>query len=134
MPSIILIHDSPDVREMLCLLLAEAGYTVAACPPVAAAPLIRRAPPDLIILDISPLQATIGWTVLDSLQTDPTTAPIPLLVCSTSPALLADVEQRRLPTFPEPFPPQDLLAAVAAALGRPVVRRRGSEQLLNEGH
>lgn len=73
-------------------------------------------PPDLLILDIPAHRATIGWTVLDYLTTDPTTAPIPLLVCSTSPVLLADVEQRGFRTFAEPFLVPDVLDLVARAV------------------
>jgi DNA-binding response OmpR family regulator len=116
MARIIVLHNDESIREMVCMLLGFAGYT-AISRPTTATPLILLPAPDLVLLDIPGNAPASGWAVLDALTRDPSMATIPVLVCSSVPAVLAQAQQRGLPTFAEPFQPADLLSLIAAHLG-----------------
>jgi CheY-like chemotaxis protein len=99
MKRILLVNDSKELLELMGTLLKAQGYE----------PLLRSYPilnlnmiialrPDLIILDIMfGNQQAIGWSMLDLLKLSPSTASIPVIVCTAA--------------LKEVFEQQDYLAA-----------------------
>jgi CheY-like chemotaxis protein len=84
MKRILLVNDSKELLELMGTLLKAQGYE----------PLLRSYPilnlnmiialrPDLIILDIVfGNQQAVGWSMLDLLKLSPSTASIPVIVCT----------------------------------------------------
>ena len=80
--SVLVIDDVPDNLLVVSDLLRDAGYLVRAanCGELGLR-YARRAPPDLILLDIS-MPGMDGFEVLRHLQDDPLTAEVPVLFFS----------------------------------------------------
>ena len=62
--TILVVDDSPLVTDMIKAVLEDAGYnTQVACDGLEALELIKKQPPDLILLDIE-MPKMDGWTML----------------------------------------------------------------------
>src|SRR4051794_32407107 len=85
-PRIVLINDDTVFLELMQDLLRESeGYEVSVCKEWNDAyHYVKRAMPDLVILDIVLRGEEQGWKILELLTLDPTTRPIPLIVCSAA--------------------------------------------------
>jgi CheY-like chemotaxis protein len=83
--AVLLIDDNPDVGELLQRMLVGTPYQLRQVRTVPRAlALVREQPPDAIVLDVvMPWQD--GWEVQATLQRDPQTASIPVIVCSVLP-------------------------------------------------
>ena len=93
--------------------------------------LTREVRPHLVVLDLMWGQSAAGWRVLDTLQLDPLTDRIPVILCSGA----ADSIQARLPALmpryavyvlPKPFdiPALDRVVAKALRLPKSPLERR----------
>jgi len=117
---ILLVEDQPLNRELVADLLRAAGYTVVECisaeEGIAAA---RRAPPDLVLLDIR-LPGMDGFEAIRRLRADPRTAGLPV-VALTAQAMKGDQEQARAAGFTayisKPINTRTLVEQVAGLLG-----------------
>ncbi len=113
-PRVLIVEDDVDIRETLAELLATAGYVTAqAGNGRDALDEARRAPPDLIVLDLM-MPVMDGWQFRSAQRRDPALAPIPVIVISAAgPSASIDAD-----TFlQKPFP-MDRLVAEAARLRR----------------
>ena len=122
MKRILLVNDSKELLELMGTLLKAQGYE----------PLLRSYPilnlnmiialrPDLIILDIIfGNQQAIGWSMLDLLKLSPSTASIPVIVCTA--ALKEIFEQQDylaaqgVKVLLKPFVVEAMLDAIQGAL------------------
>ena len=105
--TILIVEDDPGVRSLMVALLGDAGYQTHTLDEGRRAyDLIRQERPHLVILDIQLEQPEQGWTILDLLRLDRTTAHIPVIVCSADHPFL----QRHAP---------DLLAVGCCILEKP---------------
>jgi two-component system cell cycle response regulator DivK len=78
-PSILVVDDYEDNRQMYAELLAYAGYRVAEARDGAEAiAMAHRILPDLIVMDLS-LPVIDGWEATRRLKADERTRPIPVL-------------------------------------------------------
>jgi hypothetical protein len=78
--SIVVVHDSDDAREVIEIILTEAGYRVVTTgDPRRALELVRKSRPDLVLCDIA-MPGIDGHEVVRALQADAITARFP--VCS----------------------------------------------------
>jgi CheY-like chemotaxis protein len=86
--------------------------------------LVRRARPDLVVLDVQ-LPGLDGLAVARALAADPATAAIPVVLCSgaaarPAPGWAAAGRAAGVVAFlPKPFELRELLGTVARALGAP---------------
>ena len=99
MKRILLVNDSKELLEMMGTLLQAQGYEpILRSYPILNLNMIVALRPDLIILDILfGNQQAIGWSMLDLLKLSPSTASIPVIVCTAA--------------LKEVFEQQDYLAA-----------------------
>jgi CheY-like chemotaxis protein len=113
---VLVVDDEPDIAQLFARYLERAGYRVQlAASATEALRLARAEQPDLIILDLV-LPKTDGFTALEWLKLDPSTAAIPVLLLS----ILEDDGRGRLlgavDYLTKPVQEPTLLAHVATAL------------------
>jgi CheY-like chemotaxis protein len=119
---ILVINDEQELLHLFRALLEEEGHEVflfsSAFEDVQK---VEQIGPDLIILDILlGSQQNTGWTILQNLKLSPTTASIPVIICT---AALREVEEQQgyltnkgITVIFKPFDIEDLLGALEKAL------------------
>jgi CheY-like chemotaxis protein len=125
--TIVLVEDDLGVRSLMEAILAESGYrTVALTRGDTAYDRIRQEQPDAVILDIQLERAVQGWTVLDLLRLDHTTAHIPVIICSADQPFLRqhgpELQAVGCCILEKPFTMDALLELVQQALAGPACR------------
>ncbi len=119
---ILLVDDDPDLMDLLCLALANAGYlTRTAATGEEALRKALRAPPDLVVLDVV-LPGMNEFSVCQQLRRHPATAAIPILMISALPGQfprLVGVEAGANAYLNKPFQMEELIACVGDLLRRP---------------
>lgn len=121
---ILVIDDDPDVGIFCSAVLGKAGYAVE-CAAGAQEGLaaVRRAPPDLVILDVMMEEADSGFQAACTLAKEQPKLPI-LLFSSIARAAGQVFDTSALPVsevVEKPIQPQDLVKTV----GRLLARARG---------
>src|SRR3954452_7296989 len=119
---IVLVEDNEATAELISECLGqEPGYQVlTAGSAEAALDLIGGQVPDLILLDIR-LPDMNGFELYDTLQADRNTRNIPILfvTASTSRAISADLERRRIDSYiAKPFEVDYLLSRIREVVWR----------------
>jgi DNA-binding response OmpR family regulator len=126
-PTILVVDDEQDIRELLQYNLEKAGYRVVTSRDGAEA--LKRtlaSPPDALVLDLL-MPAMDGLSVLRSLRGEPSTADLPVLLLtarSSEMDKLLGFEYGADDYLTKPFGPRELVARVGALLRR---RRAGGE-------
>ena len=121
MPCILIVDDEPDIREVIRFALEAAGFeTEEAAEAGAALEMIRRNPPDLLLLDWM-LPGRSGLDLARQLKEDPKTEGLPIIMVT------ARTEERDLVKglgggaddyITKPFSPRELIARLKALLRR----------------
>jgi len=79
---VMVIDDNAGLPELFRRYLSETDYTVVGVQsPAEGLALVQQRPPWAIVLDII-MPGTDGWALLAQLKADPTTASVPVIVCS----------------------------------------------------
>jgi len=113
-PTILVVDDEPDIREMISEMLLLDGYRVRTAPNgKIALGQARLSRPDLIVLDLM-MPVMSGWQFLEAKEEDPDLAGIPVVVVTA--ALDARVEGAAM-LLRKPFDLDTLLHAVARLCG-----------------
>jgi DNA-binding response OmpR family regulator len=82
--TILIIDDDESIRDLLRLHLSAAGYEVRlAADAIEAGYSVLRAPPDLIITDVS-MPHLDGFEFVTALKADKTLPPIPIIFLTSS--------------------------------------------------
>ena len=117
--TIAIVEDDADIRRLLDLKLRAAGYETAfARDGVMALGVIRKARPDLILLDLG-LPGGDGFVILDRLREFDALATIPVVVISAAvqPDARKRIELSRVAAFiQKPFDIGELVQTVASIL------------------
>ena len=75
--------DSPEILELFRDILEAEGYRVSVTSASLDVDQVKRLAPDLVILDHMILDGEgSGWQLLQALRRDPTTAGLPVVVCT----------------------------------------------------
>jgi CheY-like chemotaxis protein/anti-sigma regulatory factor (Ser/Thr protein kinase) len=125
MAHILVAEDSPDIRELIRMLLESAGHRVVAVPDGrAAVAAAREEPPDLVLMDLS-LPILSGWEATRQIRADPKTAAVPILAV-TAHAMQGDRERALAAGcdgfIPKPIDEESFPAQVASFIGaRPML-------------
>ena len=115
---ILVVDDDPEILAMLSLRLAKRGYEMStASDGVDALALARKAPPDVMLLDVM-MPGKSGWEVARELKKDPKTQKIKIVMVSaigptneiTSPIYGADAH------IDKPFEFEDLERIISGLL------------------
>jgi DNA-binding response OmpR family regulator len=121
MTRIAVVNDDTVFLDMMAAVLKERGWDVDVYREGDTAfQRVKDNPPDLVILDIRMGSPETGWTVLELLTLEPTTSPIPVIVCS---AALIDLRAHEsmlkkygIAVLPKPFDIATLYLQVEEAL------------------
>ncbi len=118
---ILVVNDTQDILEIFRLLLEDEGYKVTLSSfPLQKVGEITRLNPDLIILDVVFGEERLGWQMLQLLKMQPTTATIPVIICTASEKSVREMEgylvSKDILVVYKPFELHDLLTAIAQAL------------------
>ncbi len=123
---IAVINDDTAFLELMHDLLEnEENYEVLLCKEWNHAyETVKKGQPDLVILDIRVGGEEHGWTILNLLTLDPTTHPIPIIVCSAAVQSLHEHQEMLsrlgIRALPKPFDLDTLLGTIDEVLaGRP---------------
>ncbi len=117
-PTILIADDHDDNRELLQLLLANAGYDVReARDGRECLTLARNELPDLIVMDLS-MPGLDGWGVLQELKADERTLTIPCMAVTAHADLKRDEALKTgfLAYVSKPFSSDVLLKTIATLL------------------
>ena len=94
MPTILVIEDDRDIRELARLVLIQAGYTVfAESNATTGIATAHRQIPDLILMDIN-LPNVDGWTATRIIKSDPALAHIPIVAWTALPVQAGEAGAR----------------------------------------
>ncbi len=128
MPTVLVVDDDPDIRNLVRLALQRSGYGVLeAGDGRIALDVVAADHPDLVLLDLS-MPVLDGHATLAALRSDPATADLPVVIIS---ALSTVVDRRELLAagaqrfVGKPFLPRQLVETVAEVLGRLQGAERG---------
>ena len=118
---ILAVDDEWAIRALYHDILSEEGHEVyLQSSPTLDLDQVEQRAPDLIILGYLFEHKPAGLDMIHQLSTRPTTAHIPVILCTAGVNLLAavqpDLERRGIHVLPKPFAIDDLLAVVAHAL------------------
>lgn len=114
---VLVVDDDPGFQEFLVVLLTAVGYDVTATDSaIGVRALVGSVQPHAILLDLG-LPYRSGASLLVELKADPRTAPIPVIVVSGMPDVLAG-PRRALAAgiLRKPFGAEALLDALRRAL------------------
>ena len=120
--TILVIEDDPDMRELLGLMLQEAGYRVAIAPSgLAAIDMVAGGAvrPGLVLADYNLPGGMTGLQAVATLRTSLPDVPVVILTGDLSAATLHDVVQAGCKPLNKPIKPDDLLQSIRALFSMP---------------
>lgn len=116
METILVVDDEGAIVEVLCLVLADAGYRVRSAPHGQAALAgLEQAPVDLVLSDVMMPQLD-GPALCARMQADPRLRGIPVVLMSATPSASQLDGCAYAALLVKPFVLEDVLRTVAAAL------------------
>ncbi|HQL73855.1 MAG: Response regulator receiver protein [Planctomycetes bacterium ADurb.Bin126] len=124
-PTVLVVDDERDLREVLCDVLNIGGIRVCvAASGREAIELARRQPPDLIVTDLR-LGDCTGLDVIDDIRRDASATPAVVITGQQDPAVLAEASRHRLlEVMTKPLDVHRLRACVTQELQRQARTRR----------
>lgn len=131
---ILIIDDDPDFLDYVSIVLSASGYRVyTAASAAEGLQMMRKEPPDLVVLDMMMSYVLDGWTVSRQMQSDLRLRDIPVLmvsavVSSEDDELYASHESGRIDAFmSKPLQPSELVSSVARLIQTPQGRNNADK-------
>jgi CheY-like chemotaxis protein len=115
---VLVIDDDNDIREVVALILEDAGYTATEADGGHAALALLRSgpPPDVILLDLM-MPDMSGWDLCAELARDPMLAKIPVVVMSGDSRIQAKADTLAAAGYlAKPFDQAQLLSVLEALI------------------
>ncbi len=117
---VVAIDAEATILDLYTEILQEEGYRVVTCGAKAdAIPCVQRELPDVVILDLWLELPGDGWEVAAVLASDPSTAAIPIIICTGSDTTKlqppAELHASPVAILHKPFLLDDLLGAIETA-------------------
>jgi CheY-like chemotaxis protein len=114
---ILVIDDDEATQELFKFFLTDEGWEVYSYDYAHTNPeVVQHLTPDLIILDLNLAQSGIGWSFLQLLKMEDTTAAIPVVICTTAPTLTHEIEgylaSRHISVIRKPFDIDDFIVTI----------------------
>ena len=129
MPTILIVDDEQDIRDLLALKLEREGFsTITAEDGLVAEKLARKKKPDLIILDLM-MPGKNGLAVCKELKKDSRTNKIPILMLTAREGLdekIVGLELGADDFMTKPFSPKELVLRVRNILRRTLAVESGT--------
>lgn len=125
---VVVVDDDSQICDLLVTTLTDEGHIAVAtgCSSSGLA-LIRRHKPAFVILDIHLSGVINGFALANLLRAAPTTADIPIILCTGDRQFLRDhareIHVRNYITLPKPFELADVLDCIQRATCPPVRER-----------
>jgi len=120
-PRVVIADDDPDIRRLVQITVSNAGCDVTvASDGEQALELIRKSPPDLVILDVL-MPRMDGWEVARELKADPLTQRIPIMFLTSRGQehdVLEGFNSGAADYMVKPFSPRELQVRVRAVLSK----------------
>ncbi|MBO0781117.1 MAG: response regulator [Ktedonobacteraceae bacterium] len=118
---VLVVNDTQDLLDMFRLLLEDEGYEVCLSSfPLVKASEVEPFHPDIIILDLIFGDEKTGWQMLQMLKMQPSTARIPVVVCTAAIDATREMEgylvAKNIQVVYKPFDIDELLRALTSAL------------------
>jgi DNA-binding response OmpR family regulator len=136
-PTLLLIEDDPDIVEVVRYNLEREGFRVlTAGDGTSGLAEARRAPPDLVVLDLM-LPESDGLSVCRGLRAEAATASLPILMLtakSEEADVVVGLEMGADDYLTKPFSPRELVARVRALLRRARVEVKDTSKNRVEVH
>jgi two-component system OmpR family response regulator len=93
MHTILIVDDSPYIRDILKAMLSRGGYApITAADAAECTKMMAGQTPDLILLDIM-MEPVNGWDILRALRNNPDTAGIPVMMITAKPLTPREAEE-----------------------------------------
>lgn len=122
-PHVLLVDDTPDVRDLLRDVLEDEGYRVTSAAFVQDVATVRQLAPDLIVHDLLfGAHTPAGWAFLDQLRQDPLVGQVPVILCTADgrvrydPSWIQHAEHLGVSVVSKPFDLTDFLALLTSVL------------------
>jgi CheY-like chemotaxis protein len=120
-PLIVAVDDDQVILDLYHEALEDEGYRIVSCiTQHDAIASVKRARPDLVILDLIFGTSIGGWEIFQILSADPSTATIPVIFSTAASRdhleQLARLQPSPVAILHKPFHIADLVAAIEAAL------------------
>jgi two-component system, OmpR family, response regulator len=91
--TLLIVDDSPYIRDILKTMLTRRGYTaVTAADGAECTKILDGCTPDLILLDIM-MEPVTGWEILRALRDNPDTAAFPVMMITAKPLTPREAEE-----------------------------------------
>ncbi|MHB8612725.1 MAG: response regulator [Candidatus Dormibacteraceae bacterium] len=114
--TILVVDDTPFIRELLRLILEDGGYEVIEAQHGGAAlQQMQRSVPDLVVTDLM-MPVISGPQLVRHLRSDARTASVPILILSSNPNA-AEIASNADATLGKPFDRASLVAIVESLVG-----------------
>lgn len=118
---ILVVNDTQEILELFEEILGPEGYEVIPYSfAITDMPEIERIKPDLIILDLIFGSEKSGWQMLQKLKMVPSTANIPVIVCTAATREVREIEgylqAKGVGLIPKPFNLDELLTEIKRRL------------------
>jgi CheY-like chemotaxis protein len=129
MPRIAIVEDDPDLAVLISELLSEEGYQVLSYTETRTVyEAILHERPDIVVLDVHMGKPPSGIQVLETIQANPATADIPIIICTADHSFLkkhhADLIAKGCEVLQKPFDLDALITLVSKCIEKSMAKQK----------